>query len=391
MKSLTLTRPDDWHVHFRDGDALSRTVPDTARQFARAIAMPNLPTPITTVDSALSYRDRILTAVPADLSFEPLMTLYLTDQTTPETITAAAKSDAIKAIKLYPAGATTHSDAGVSSLEALYPTFAAMEKMDLPLLIHGEVTDPAVDTFDKEAVFIERQLQPLLREFPALRVVLEHISDSLGDGEFDAALTRTRNYGAKIGFSYDVPNWFDYNISGSFMRDARDTDLIGMVIDQGTGTLINAANSNFPTQNDTRRTAVYSLHADAETGPYSVVANWATLARNLVQEGSGFEPGTGDKNETKSWTMDLGAGYAFKMKGHNSQSRVGYERSGEAAILALPRTRYLASAEMDLFRNTQLTVQYVHDVDYDLNTAIPQISGTGLTNNSVTLRAAVQF
>ena len=176
MQSLTLTRPDDWHLHLRDGAALAAVLPDTARRFARAIVMPNLKPPVTTVDQAAAYRRRILAALPAGLSFEPLMTLYLTDQMAPEEITAARASGFVHAVKLYPAGATTNSAAGVSDLDKCRKTLARMEALGLPLLLHGETTDPAVDIFDREAVFIERVLIPLRRDFPALRLVFEHIT-----------------------------------------------------------------------------------------------------------------------------------------------------------------------------------------------------------------------
>ena len=173
---LTLTRPDDWHLHLRDGAALAAVLPDTARQFARAIVMPNLKPPVTTVVQARAYRARILAALPVGARFEPLMTLYLTDLTAPDEIAAAKKSGIVYAVKYYPAGATTNSENGVTDLQRVYPVLAAMEKHDLPLLLHGEVTDLAVDVFDREAAFIERHLVPLAREFPKLRMVLEHVT-----------------------------------------------------------------------------------------------------------------------------------------------------------------------------------------------------------------------
>jgi dihydroorotase len=173
--TLTLTRPDDWHLHVRDGAALAAVVPHTARQFGRAIIMPNLKPPVTTAAQALAYRDRILAAVPANLAFEPLMTLYLTDNTPAEEI-ERAKEAGVVALKLYPAGATTNSDAGVSDIRKTYPTLAAMQKLGLPLLVHGEVTDPAIDLFDREAVFIDEVMIPLRRDFPELKVVFEHIT-----------------------------------------------------------------------------------------------------------------------------------------------------------------------------------------------------------------------
>ncbi len=174
--TLTITRPDDWHLHLRDGDAMKSVLPDTARRFARAIVMPNLKPPVTTVDAASAYRDRIIAALPAGMSFEPLMTLYLTDNTTSEEIRAARKSGFVHAVKYYPAGATTNSDSGVTDMHKAYPAIAAMEEHGLPLLLHGEVTDPDVDVFDREAVFIERYLTRLLHDFPKLKIVLEHIT-----------------------------------------------------------------------------------------------------------------------------------------------------------------------------------------------------------------------
>ena len=176
MDTLTLTRPDDWHLHVRDGAVLAHVVPDTARRFARAIIMPNLDPPVTTVSRARAYRERILAAVPAACDFEPLMTLYLTEATTPEEIHAAAADPCIHGVKLYPAGATTHSEAGVRDLRRVQPVLAAMAETGLPLLVHGEVTDPAVDVFDRETVFIETVLAGLLDRLPDLRVVLEHIT-----------------------------------------------------------------------------------------------------------------------------------------------------------------------------------------------------------------------
>ena len=180
MNSITLTRPDDWHLHLRDGAAMAAVLPDTARRFARAIVMPNLKPPVTTVALAAAYRERILAALPVGMDFSPLMTLYLTDNMAPSEIDAARASGFVHAVKLYPAGATTNSDAGVTDLKKCAATLARMEKLGLPLLVHGEVTDPAVDVFDREAVFIDRVLVPLLRDFPALKLVLEHITTSNG-------------------------------------------------------------------------------------------------------------------------------------------------------------------------------------------------------------------
>jgi dihydroorotase len=180
MHTLTLTRPDDWHLHLRDGAALAAVLPDTARRFARAIVMPNLKPPVTTVALAAAYRDRILAALPAGMSFTPLMTLYLTDNMPPMEIDAVKASGFVQAVKLYPAGATTNSDAGVSDLKKCSATLARMEELGVPLLVHGEVTDQSVDIFDREAAFIDAVLQPLLRDFPALKVVLEHITTQDG-------------------------------------------------------------------------------------------------------------------------------------------------------------------------------------------------------------------
>ncbi len=173
--SLTLTRPDDWHLHLRDGAALAAVLPATARQFGRAIVMPNLRPPVTTAEQARAYRERILAARPAGSDFEPLMTLYLTDNTPPDEI-ARAREAGVVALKLYPAGATTNSDAGVTDIRKTYATLEAMQRAGMLLLVHGEVTDPQVDVFDREAVFIERVMQPLRRDFPALKVVFEHIT-----------------------------------------------------------------------------------------------------------------------------------------------------------------------------------------------------------------------
>ena len=186
MHSLRLTLPDDWHLHLRDGTALSDTVPAAAKQFGRGVVMPNLRPPVTTVDQALAYRERILRALPAESSWEPLMTLYLTDNTSITQLREAHRSGRILGVKYYPAGATTNSDSGVTRLDRIAPLLAEMENLDLPLLLHGEVTDPEVDIFDREARFIERELAPLIRRFPALRVVLEHITTREG-ADFVAA------------------------------------------------------------------------------------------------------------------------------------------------------------------------------------------------------------
>ncbi|NLG77237.1 MAG: dihydroorotase [Xanthomonadaceae bacterium] len=173
---LTLTRPDDWHLHLRDGAHLASVLPFTARQFARAVVMPNLKPPVTTVELARAYRDRILSSLPSNLGFEPLMTLYLTDKTPPSEIRAARSSGFIVGAKLYPAGATTHSDAGVTSMEKVFPALEAMEESGLVLQVHGEVTAPEVDVFDRERVFIDRVLADVVRRFPELKVVFEHVT-----------------------------------------------------------------------------------------------------------------------------------------------------------------------------------------------------------------------
>ncbi len=177
---ITLTRPDDWHLHLRDGALLRSVVSHSARQFARAIVMPNLRPPVLTTQQALAYRARILKALPAGADFEPLMTLYLTDETSPEEIRRARASGRVVAAKLYPAGATTHSESGVTDVGRIHRALEAMQSQGMLLLVHGEVTDPAVDVFDREAVFIERTLAPLLRDFPGLKVVLEHVTTRQG-------------------------------------------------------------------------------------------------------------------------------------------------------------------------------------------------------------------
>ena len=196
--TLSLTRPDDWHLHLRDGDALRAVLPHTARQFARAIVMPNLKPPVTTTALALDYKQRILAALPKQgpgAGFEPLMTLYLTERTPPDEM-RRARAAGIVALKLYPAGATTNSDAGVTDLRKTYATLEAMQREGLLLLVHGEVTDPDIDLFDREAVFIERVLQPLRRDFPELKIVFEHITTreaaqyvAAGDGHLAATIT----------------------------------------------------------------------------------------------------------------------------------------------------------------------------------------------------------
>jgi dihydroorotase len=176
MDRLTLKRPDDWHLHLRDGAAMASVLPDAARQFARAIVMPNLKPPVRTTYEALDYRERILAALPEGMAFEPLMTLYLTDDTPPEEIARAKLSGRVHGVKLYPAGATTHSDAGVTRLSRCFRTLEKMEELGLPLLVHGESTDPAIDVFDREKAFIEEVLGPTVERFAGLKVVLEHIT-----------------------------------------------------------------------------------------------------------------------------------------------------------------------------------------------------------------------
>src|SRR4051812_38530200 len=173
---ITLTRPDDWHAHFRDGDAMKSVAAATARQFGRAIVMPNLKPPIVTVDQARAYRERIVAALPKKPPFEPLMTLYLTDNTSPDEIGRAAQSGIVKAVKYYPAGATTNSDSGVTDIRKCDAVLEALAAAGMPLLVHGEVTDAEVDVFDREAVFIDRTLGPLVKRFPALKIVMEHIT-----------------------------------------------------------------------------------------------------------------------------------------------------------------------------------------------------------------------
>ena len=174
--TVTLGRPDDFHVHFRDGAAMASVVPFTARQFGRALVMPNLKPPVTTVALAADYRDRILRAVPPDVPFSPLMALYLTDGTTVDEVVRVAGSDSMHAFKYYPSGATTNSDSGVTSLAKVYVVLEAMQRLGVVLCIHGEVTDPTTDVFDREALFVEGPLQQIARDFPALKMVVEHIT-----------------------------------------------------------------------------------------------------------------------------------------------------------------------------------------------------------------------
>lgn len=176
MEQLTLTRPDDWHLHLRDDAVMASVLPHTAERFARAIVMPNLRPPVTTTEQALAYRERILAALPSGMDFNPLMTLYLTDITSPDDIHRASESGVIKAVKLYPAGATTNSDSGLTDINKAYPALRAMAERGMPLLVHGEVTTASVDVFDRERLFLETVLQPLLEDLPDLRLVFEHIT-----------------------------------------------------------------------------------------------------------------------------------------------------------------------------------------------------------------------
>lgn len=176
IDSITITRPDDWHLHLRDGAALKAVLPDTARQFARAIVMPNLRPPVATTELAIAYRQRIIEALPVGMQFEPLMTLYLTDNTSADEIVNAKASGLIHGVKLYPAGATTNSDSGVTSLDKCADALATMEELGMPLLVHAEVTDSDIDVFDRELVFIERHMIPLLKKYPMLKIVFEHIT-----------------------------------------------------------------------------------------------------------------------------------------------------------------------------------------------------------------------
>ena len=208
---INLTRPDDWHLHLRDGAALQAVFPDTARQFARAIVMPNLRPPVTTTELAIAYRERILAALPKGVSFEPLMTLYLTDNTTADEIKRAKASGMIHGVKLYPAGATTNSDLGVSDLAKCTNALEAMQDLGLPLLVHAEVTDANVDVFDRESVFITRHMQPLLKQFPALKTVFEHITTK---DAADFVAESSKNVAATITAHHLLMNRNDMFIGG---------------------------------------------------------------------------------------------------------------------------------------------------------------------------------
>jgi dihydroorotase len=199
IEAIILRRPDDWHVHLRDGEMLTTVLPCTARQFARAIVMPNLVSPVTSVAAAHAYRKRILASLPKGAAFEPLMTCYLTDTTDPEEVADGYKDGVFTAVKLYPANATTHSEFGVTSIDRISPVLERMAGLGMPLLIHGEVTDPEVDVFDREAVFIDRVLDPLRRRLPELRIVLEHITteeavDYVAAGGTNLAATITAHH-----------------------------------------------------------------------------------------------------------------------------------------------------------------------------------------------------
>ncbi|MBF0249620.1 MAG: dihydroorotase [Alphaproteobacteria bacterium] len=195
--TLTIRRPDDWHAHLRDGAMLNAVAPYTARQFGRAIVMPNLVPPVTTADLAAAYRDRITAAVPAEMGFTPLMTAYLTDKTDPDDIARGYGDGVFAAAKLYPAGATTNSDSGVTGVANIHGVLERMEEIGMPLLVHGEVTDPAVDVFDREHVFIHRVMEPMLDRFPGLKVVFEHITTS-------AAVDFVRSRGPRVGATITV-------------------------------------------------------------------------------------------------------------------------------------------------------------------------------------------
>lgn len=201
--TLTIPRPDDWHLHLRDGAMLAAVLPETARHFARAIIMPNLVPPVVTGAQAAAYRDRILAALPESMAFQPLMTLYLTEDTDPNDVAAAHASGLVKAVKLYPAGATTNSASGVADFDRVRAVLERMAEIGLPLCVHGEVTSPDIDIFDREAVFIERVLDPIRRATPGLRVVMEHITTS---GAVDYVQANDRDLGATITTHHLVIN-----------------------------------------------------------------------------------------------------------------------------------------------------------------------------------------
>jgi dihydroorotase len=199
VKQLTITRPDDWHLHLRDGQEMSAVVGMTAKQMGRAIIMPNLSPPVRTTEQALKYREEIMQALPRETNFKPLMTLYLTDSTTHKDITSASNEDNVYAVKFYPSGATTNSDSGVTKLSNAYPALEKMQKEGVPLLVHGEVTDGDIDIFDREKVFLDTVLEPLIKNFPALKIVLEHITtkdavDYVSQGNTNLAATITPHH-----------------------------------------------------------------------------------------------------------------------------------------------------------------------------------------------------
>ena len=211
QSDIVIRKPDDWHLHLRDGEMLKAVLPHTSADFARAIIMPNLVPPVVTTSDARAYRERILAALPEGHGFEPLMTLYLTESTDPADVEAGVRDGLVKALKLYPAGATTNSDSGVRSIEAIYPVLEKMSEIDVPLCVHGEVTDPAVDIYDREAVFIERVLDPIRQRFPDLRIVMEHITTEDGVAYVKGAGDKT---GATITTHHLIINRNAYLVGG---------------------------------------------------------------------------------------------------------------------------------------------------------------------------------
>jgi dihydroorotase len=240
MTSITIKQPDDWHLHVRDGDVLADVLNETTRCFGRAIIMPNLKPPVTTTALALEYRQRILSVLPADKSFTPLMTLYLTDNTDPAEIARAKDSSYIHAVKYYPAGATTNSDSGVTQLKRTYKVLEQLSLHKMPLLIHGEVTDPDVDIFDREKVFIDRELAPLIRDFPELRIVFEHITTA---NAVDFVQDASDNIGATI-----TPHHLLYNRNAMFIGGIRPHYYCLPILkhEQHRQSLINVATSGAP-------------------------------------------------------------------------------------------------------------------------------------------------
>lgn len=240
MNELTLTRPDDWHCHLRDNDYLERTVPDTALRFHRAIVMPNLQPPITSVKMANHYLKRMKDHIPSNNTFTPLMTLYLTEDMPPSIIKEAKRSNIIKACKLYPAGATTNSATGVRDPDKVYPIFEAMQEFGIPLLVHGEVVDPSVDIFDREAVFIDRYLKPILQKFPQLSIVFEHISTKIA---VDFVLNGPKNLAATITPHHLLLNRNDI-LAGGLHPHHYCLPVLKTTLDQAA--LIKAATSSNP-------------------------------------------------------------------------------------------------------------------------------------------------